>query len=114
MIIKLPGGNQRSYDSEKSLFEIANDISPSLKKRSIVARLDDKLVDMNTFVNQDSSVEFITDSDSEALEVLRHSTAHLLAEAVKKIYPQAKFGVNWERDEEDCLTKQLDRKRSSI
>ena len=93
MIIKLPGGNQRSYDSEKSLFEIANDISPSLKKRSIVARLDDKLVDMNTFVNQDSSVEFITDSDSEALEVLRHSTAHLLAETIKKLYPQAHFGV---------------------
>ncbi|OQX93459.1 MAG: threonine--tRNA ligase [Tenericutes bacterium 4572_104] len=93
MIIKLPGGNEIEYKENKSLFEIANDISPSLKKRSIVAKLNNKLVDMNTIVKNDASVEFITTDSQEALEVLRHSTAHLLAEAVKKMYPHAHFGV---------------------
>ncbi len=93
MIINLPGGNQREFDSEKSLFDIANEISPSLKKRSIVARLNGKLVDMDTVVTTDSSVEFITTDDPEALEVLRHSSAHLLAEAIKTLYPHAHFGV---------------------
>ncbi len=93
MIIKLPDGKEMKYDSEKSLFEIANDISPSLKKRCIVGVVDDKMVDMDTVVSKDSTLKFITDSDPEALEVLRHSTAHVLAEAVKKIYPHAHFGV---------------------
>ncbi len=93
MIIKLPGGNVREYELAKSLFDIAGDISPSLKKRSIVARLNGKLVDMNIVVDKDSEVEFITDSDPEALEVLRHSSAHLLAETIKTLYPHAHFGV---------------------
>ncbi len=93
MIIKLPGGNEIQYNESKSLFDIANDISPSLKKKSIVAKLNDKLVDMNAIVKSDASVEFITTDSPEALEVLRHSTAHLLAEAVKKMYPHAHFGV---------------------
>ncbi len=93
MIIKLPGGNELNYDLPKSLFEIANDISPSLKKRCIVGELNGKMVDMNTVVSDDAEVRFITETDPEALDVLRHSTAHLLAEAVKKIYPHAHFGV---------------------
>jgi len=93
MVIKLPNGSELNYDSEKSLFEVANDISPSLKKRCIVAVVNDKVVDMNTVISTDVEVKFITDSDIEALDVLRHSTAHLLAEAVKKMYPHAKFGV---------------------
>jgi len=93
MIIRLPGGNERSYDSKKSLFEIANDISPSLRKRSIVAKLNGKLVDLDTVVDYDSDLEFITESDPEALEVLRHSSAHLLAETIKSLYPHAHFGV---------------------
>ena len=93
MVIKLPGGKELAYESEKMLFEIANDISPSLKKRCIVAMVNDKMVDMNTIINDDSEVVFITENDPEALEVLRHSTAHLMAETVKKLYPHAKFGV---------------------
>lgn len=93
MNIKFPDGSVRSFEEKKSLFEIAQDISPSLKKRCIVAMLNDKLVDMNTVVEADASLKFITDNDPEALEVLRHSTAHLLAETVKKLYPHACFGV---------------------
>lgn len=93
MKIALLGGNEKEYTEAKSLFEIAGDISPSLKKRCIVAKLDGKLVDMNTVIDKDASLEFITTEDPEALEVLRHSAAHLLAEAVKKLYPHAHFGV---------------------
>ncbi len=93
MKIKLPDGNELNFESEKSLFEIASSISPSLKKRCIVAMVNDQMVDMNTVIKTDAEVRFITESDPEALEVLRHSTAHLLAETVKKIYPHAHFGV---------------------
>ncbi len=93
MIIKFPDGSEKKYESELSLFDIAQGISPSLKKRCIVGELNGKLVDMDTVVKVDSEVKFITDKDPEALEVLRHSTAHLLAEAVKSMYPHAHFGV---------------------
>mgnify|MGYP000483554111 CR=1 FL=1 len=91
--ITLPDGSVLNYDSPKSLSDIANDISISLRKKSLVAKVDGKLMDMDRVINQDAEVAFLTDKDEEALEVLRHSTAHLLAEAVKKLYPQAKFGV---------------------
>ncbi|XMB72752.1 threonine--tRNA ligase [Mycoplasmatota bacterium WC30] len=93
MKIKLPDENVLNFESEKSLFEIASSISPSLKKRCIVAVVNDQMVDMNTVIKTDVEVRFITESDPEALDVLRHSTAHLLAETVKKIYPHAHFGV---------------------
>jgi threonyl-tRNA synthetase len=93
MIIKFPDGNEKNYESELSLFEVAQGISPSLKKRCIVGELNGKLVDMDTVVKEDSELRFITDKDPEALEVLRHSTAHLLAEAIKSMYPHAHFGV---------------------
>jgi threonyl-tRNA synthetase len=93
MIIRFPDGNEKNYESGLSLFEIAQAISPSLKKRCIVAELNGRIVDMNTVVSEDSEVKFITDKDPKALEVLRHSTAHLLAEAVKSMYPHAHFGV---------------------
>ena len=93
MVIKLPGGKELSFEESKNLFEIAQEISPSLKKRCIVAKVNGNVVDMNTVISSDCEVVFITDSDEEALDVLRHSTAHLLAETVKKLYPHAKFGV---------------------
>ena len=93
MKVKLPDGKILEFVSEKSLFDIANEISPSLKKRCIVAMVDGLMVDMNTIIKEDSSVKFITESDPKALEVLRHSTAHLLAETIKKLYPHACFGV---------------------
>lgn len=93
MKIVLPDGSLKEYSEPKSLFEIAEDISISLKKNSLAAKVNGKIIDMDRVISEDSEVSFITDKDPEALDVLRHSTAHLLAEAVKKIYPQAKFGV---------------------
>ncbi len=93
MKIKLPDGGALEFESSQSLFDIASSISPSLKKRCIVAKVNGKIIDMDTIISKDSTVQFITDKDPEALEVLRHSTAHLLAETIKKLYPHAHFGV---------------------
>lgn len=93
MKITLPDGSKLTYDKPKKLSDIADDISISLRKKSLVAKVDDKLMDMDRVIKDDVEVAFLTEKDPETLEVLRHSTAHLLAEAVKKLYPQAKFGV---------------------
>jgi threonyl-tRNA synthetase len=93
MKIILPDGSVREYEKPMSLNEIADDISISLRKKSIAAEVNGKILDMNRVISEDSEVAFLTESDSLSLEVLRHSTAHLLAEAVKKLYPHAHFGV---------------------
>ena len=93
MKILLPDGSMKEYNEPKSLFDIAEDISISLKKNSIAAKVNGKILDMDRIISEDSEVSFLTEKDPEALDVLRHSSAHLLAEAVKKLYPHAKFGV---------------------
>lgn len=93
MKILLPDGSMKEYNEPKSLFDIAEDISISLKKNSIAAKVNGKVLDMDRIISEDSEVSFLTEKDPEALDVLRHSSAHLLAEAVKKLYPHAKFGV---------------------
>lgn len=93
MKIILPNGSFKEYQEPKSLNEIAEDISISLKKSSVAAKVEDKILDMDRVITTDSHVQFLTENDPEAIEVLRHSTAHLLAEAVKRLYPHAHFGV---------------------
>ncbi len=93
MKIILPNGSFKEYQEPKSLNEIAEDISISLKKSSVAAKVEDKILDMDRIITTDSHVQFLTENDPEAIEVLRHSTAHLLAEAVKRLYPHAHFGV---------------------
>ena len=85
--------NFMEFDSPLKGYEIASKISPSLGKASIAMSLDGKLVDMSTLVDKDSEIRFITSKDSEAFEILNHSTAHLMAEAIKELYPDANFGV---------------------
>jgi len=93
MKIILPNGSFKEYQEPKSLNEIAEDISISLKKSSVAAKVEDKILDMDRVITTDSHVQFLTENDPETIEVLRHSTAHLLAEAVKRLYPHAHFGV---------------------
>ena len=93
MKILLPDGSFKEYNEPKSLFDIAEDISISLKKNSIAAKVNGKILDMDRIISENCEVAFLTEKDPEALDVLRHSSAHLLAEAVKKLYPHAKFGV---------------------
>ena len=93
MKLTLPDGSIKKYDEPKSLYEIAEDISISLKKSSLAAKVNDSVFDMDRTIDKDAEIAFITEKDPLALDILRHSTAHLLAEAVKKLYPHAKFGV---------------------
>mgnify|MGYP001002104214 CR=1 FL=1 len=91
--IKFQDGSVREFPDGARGLDIAQEVSPSLKKKAIVVQVDGDLYDMERPIGRDASVRFLTDADPEALEVLRHSAAHLLAEAVKILYPQACFGV---------------------
>lgn len=91
--IKFNDGSIKMYEEGISALQIAESISPSLKKRCIAAKVNDEIIDLNRPIKEDASLIFLTEEDAEALEVLRHSSAHLMAEAVKTLYPHAKFGV---------------------
>ena len=84
--------NYKEFEGPKSLYDIAVSISPSLAKKCVVGKVNGELKDMNYVVSEDSEVTFLTDGD-EALHVLNHSCAHLMAEAIKELYPEACFGV---------------------
>ncbi len=91
--ISFPDGNVKEYESGISVIEIAKGISSSLAKKVVAAKINDVLVDSSFSVLEDSNLVLITQDDEEALEILNHSTAHLLAQAIKGMYPEAKFGV---------------------
>lgn len=91
--ITLPNGSQLSFEHPVTIREIATRIAPSLAKAAIAARLDGLLVDLSCKVEKDANLTILTDKDLESLEVLRHSCAHLLAQAVKSLYPQAQVTI---------------------
>ena len=93
MKVYLKDGSEFKIEDGISYSELAFNISPSLRKKCLVAEVDGKLVDLSTKVLDGAHVNFITTSDKEAFEVLNHSCAHLLAQAVKRIYPNALFWV---------------------
>ncbi|HEY8365185.1 MAG TPA: threonine--tRNA ligase [Haloplasmataceae bacterium] len=91
--ITFPDGNIKEYNQDITLAEIAQSISPSLRKRSIAGIVNEELYDLNRKITQDAHIKLITDSDEQAWEILNHSSAHLLAHAVKRLYPKALFWV---------------------
>lgn len=97
--ITFPDGNQKEYEKNVTPEQIAQGISPSLRKRCVAARVNGVMVDLNRPITEDASLTLITKKDPEALEVLRHSSAHLMAEAIKQLYPDAHFGVGPAIDE---------------
>ncbi len=92
-LITLPDGSQREYDAPISIAEIAADIGPGLAKAAIAGKVDDKPVDLSRKVSHDARVAILTERDEEGLEVIRHSTAHLMAQAVKQLYPEAQVTI---------------------
>ena len=85
--IQFPDGNSKQYESPISAGQIAEDISPRLAKAAIAAEIDEKLVDLTTILADGThTVKIITDRDEPALEVLRHTAAHVMAQAVRRIY----------------------------
>ena len=91
--LQFPDGSFREYEEGIEVIKVAEMISPSLKKKCVAAKLNDKLVDLDTKINADASIVFVTVDSPEAFEILNHSTAHLLAHAVSVLYPNAKMGV---------------------
>jgi threonyl-tRNA synthetase len=81
--VKLPDGSVRSFDKPATVAEIAASIGPGLAKAALAGKVNGKLVDTGHTVESDADVAIVTDKDPEGLEVIRHSTAHLLAHAVK-------------------------------
>ena len=91
--ITFPDGNFREYEKGISIEEIAQSISPGLRKKSVAGYVNDELYDFNRPINEDADVRIITKTDKEAFSILNHSSAHLMAHAIKTLYPDALFGV---------------------
>jgi threonyl-tRNA synthetase len=91
--IKLPDGSVRSYDHPVSVAEIAASIGPGLAKAALAGRVNGKLVDTAYRIDSDADVAIVTDKDADGLEIIRHSSAHLLAHAVKELFPDAQVTI---------------------
>ena len=91
--IRLPNGAVKQFPAPVSVAEIAKSIGPGLAKAALVAKVDGKLVDTSCVIDRDADLAIVTDKDPEGVEVLRHSTAHLLAYAVKELFPDAQVTI---------------------
>jgi threonyl-tRNA synthetase len=91
--IRLPDGSVRQFPAPVSVAEVASSIGPGLAKAALAGKVDGKVVDTSYVVDRDAAVAIVTDKDAEGLEVIRHSTAHLLAYAVKELFPEAQVTI---------------------
>jgi threonyl-tRNA synthetase len=92
-VITLPDGSQRSFERAVSVAEVAQSIGSGLARAALAGRVDGKLVDTSFSIDHDARVSVVTDRDADGLEVIRHSTAHLLAQAVKQLFPDAQVTI---------------------
>jgi threonyl-tRNA synthetase (EC 6.1.1.3)/Ser-tRNA(Thr) hydrolase (EC 3.1.1.-) len=92
-VITLPDGTEKSFDQPLNVFEVAKSIGSGLAKATLAGKVNGELVDASHIIDTDSSVSIITAKDEEGLEVIRHSTAHLLAQATQMLYPEAQVTI---------------------
>jgi len=92
-VVTLPDGSKRTFDHPVTVDEVAGGIGAGLRKAALAARVNGKLVDTSYVINADASLAIVTDKDPDGLEVIRHSTAHLLAQAVKELFPEAQVTI---------------------
>ena len=92
-VITLPDGTQKPYDAPVTVAEVARGIGAGLAKAALAGKVDGKLVDLSYTIAGDATLEIVTPKHADALEILRHSTAHLLAQAVQSIYPDAQVTI---------------------
>lgn len=110
--ISFPDGAVKEFAKGTTTEDIAASISPGLRKKSIAGKFNGELYDLKRPIEQDGTIEIVTQDTADALEVLRHSTAHLMAQAIKRLYKNAKFGVGpvieggfyYDMDLEESLT----------
>ncbi len=122
MIITLKDGSKKEYDQSRSVYDIALDISEGLARAACAGEVDGEVVDLRTVVDNDCSLNILTANDEKGLAALRHTASHVLAEAVKNLYPQAKLAIgpsidtgfyydfdheSFTREELDALEKEM-------
>lgn len=122
MIITLKDGSKKEYAEAKSVYEIALDISEGLARAACAGEVDGEVVDLRTIVDKDCELNILTANDEKGLAALRHTTSHVLAEAVKNLYPDAKLAIgpsidtgfyydfdheSFSREELDALEKEM-------
>jgi threonyl-tRNA synthetase len=91
--IRLPDGQQRDYPAALTVADVAASIGPGLAKAALAGRVNGKLVDLSHRIEADAELAIVTEKDADGLEIIRHSTAHLLAYAVKELFPQAQVTI---------------------
>jgi threonyl-tRNA synthetase len=91
--IRLPDGSVRSFDKPVSVYEVAASIGTGLARASLAGRVDGRLVDTSYVIGHDADLAIITEKDADGLSIIRHSTAHLLAYAVKELFPEAQVTI---------------------
>jgi len=92
-VVTLPDGSQRRFERPVRVEEVAAGIGAGLAKAALAGRVDGKLVDTSYVIDRDANLAIVTDRDADGLEVIRHSTAHLLAQAVKELFPEAQVTI---------------------
>ena len=91
--ITLPDGSQRAFDAAVTVADVAADIGPGLAKAALAGKVDGTVVDTSFIIENDAELAIVTGKDDEGLDVIRHSTAHLLAQAVKQLFPDAQVTI---------------------
>ncbi|MCK9200553.1 MAG: threonine--tRNA ligase [Gallionella sp.] len=92
-VITLPDGSQRSFDQSVTVADVAMSIGAGLARAALAGKVDGKVVDTSHLIEQDAALAIITDKDVDGVEIIRHSTAHLLAHAVKELFPDAQVTI---------------------
>ena len=92
-VITLPDGSQRTFAQPVTVAQVAADIGPGLAKAALAGKVDGDLVDTSFVIDRDAALSIVTGKDPEGLEIIRHSTAHLLAQAVQAVYPDAQVTI---------------------
>ena len=91
--VRLPDGSQRQFDAPVTVAQVAASIGTGLAKAALAGKVDGKVVDTSFLIDHDVDLAIVTDKDADGLEVIRHSTAHLLAYAVKELFPDAQVTI---------------------
>jgi len=91
--VTLPDGTVKTFDQSLTVADVASSIGSGLAKAAIAGEIDGQLVDTSYMIESDASLAIITNKDDKALEVIRHSTAHLLAQATQQLYPKAQVTI---------------------
>ncbi|MTI64611.1 threonine--tRNA ligase [Methylophaga sp.] len=91
--VTLPDGSQRQFDHPVSIHDIAYDIGAGLARAALAGKVNGKLVDTSYVISDDAEVAIVTERDEEGLDIIRHSTSHLMAQAVKQLYPEAQVTI---------------------